>query len=402
MARLSVYLPPFTGDYAGACSVLFGLDCLVIVIDAGCCTRNYVEYDEIRWARLRKSTFSAQLRTMDAVLGDDARIIEQTLEAADALRPSCIALVGTPVPAIVGMDLAGMAREIEATCGVPALGLATTGFESYEQGASLALAALCRRFAAAGEGAPARSVGARVRVNLLGALPQDYIADDALAQLESALVESGVELVLSTAGDYALEDVRAAATADASLSVSWSGLAAGRMLERRFGVPLLATCPMGAGGADDVARALRALREDGAGDVEAAAASETSGDQVLLVGDQVAMNSLRFALRRRLARRGAQRFVRVASFFALDPALSEPGDLALDGEAALVRFAEEHPGLACAVDPLMCRVPGIGEGPLLEVVHGAVSSTLFADRALGYTQEAFEEALETFVDRMCS
>ena len=114
------------------------------------------------------------------------------------------------------------------------------------------------------------------------------------------------------------------------------------------------------------------------------------------------MNSLRFALRRRLARRGVQRFVRVASFFALDPALSEPGDLALDGEAALVRFAEEYPGLACAVDPLMCRVPGIGEGPLLEVVHGAVSSTLFADRALGYTQEAFEEALETFVDRMCS
>ena len=48
MARLSVYLPPFAGDYAGTSSVLFGLDCLVVVIDAGCCTRNYTEYSPHR------------------------------------------------------------------------------------------------------------------------------------------------------------------------------------------------------------------------------------------------------------------------------------------------------------------------------------------------------------------
>ena len=50
MARLSLFLPPPAGDYSGAAGVLFGLDCLVVLVDAGCCTRNYTEYDEPRWA----------------------------------------------------------------------------------------------------------------------------------------------------------------------------------------------------------------------------------------------------------------------------------------------------------------------------------------------------------------
>ncbi len=53
----------------------------------------------------RKSTFSAQLRTMDAVLGDDARMC-QTLEAAEACAV-CIASWERRA-GITGMDVAGM------------------------------------------------------------------------------------------------------------------------------------------------------------------------------------------------------------------------------------------------------------------------------------------------------
>ena len=407
MARLSVYLPPFAGDYAGTSSVLFGLDCLVVVIDAGCCTRNYTEYDEARWTSRRKSTFSAQLRTMDAVLGDDARIVAQTLEAAEALRPSCIALVGTPVPAITGMDVAGMAHEIELACGVPAFGLATTGFASYEHGASLALAALCRRFAR-GDVPSVERVGGHVRANLLGAVPQDFVGDGSLEGLQRALGERGVEVVLNTAGDYSLDDVGAASGADASLAVSWSGLAAGRLLRERFGVPLVAACPMGAQGADEVVRALRAAAAGnvgGAADVaDAQGEVEDAGDSacepLLLVGDQVVMNSLRVALRARFAQRGPCPTIRVASFFALDPMLCEPGDCALDGEAALVRLAREHLGLACVGDPLLRRVPGIGDGPFLALPHGAVSSTLFAADTVPCANARFDRELDAFVERV--
>ena len=89
MARLSLFLPPPAGDYSGAAGVLFGLDCLVVLVDAGCCTRNYTEYDEPRWARRRKTAFSAQLRTLEAVLGDEERIVEQTAEGVRELGVSC-------------------------------------------------------------------------------------------------------------------------------------------------------------------------------------------------------------------------------------------------------------------------------------------------------------------------
>lgn len=406
MAKLSLYLPPFAGDYSGACSTLFGLDCLVIVIDAGCCTRTYVEYDELRWSRRRKSTFSAQLRTLDAVLGDDERILEQAIEAAEALRPACIALVGTPVPAIVGMDLAGMAHEVEARCGVPSFGLPTTGFETYERGASLVLAALCGRFAL--EGAPTASFGApgaRPRVNLLGVTPHDCMGEEHAAALEACVREQGFEVAWSTAGSYALEDVAAASRADASLVVAWSGLAAARLLRDRCGVPFATGFPAGSVGVDALGAALRAAmagKRAGVSPPVSGAASDAvsamATTPVLVVGEQVAANALRGALRARFARVGAVPPVHVASFFAMEPAWMEPGDRRLETEADLARYAEEHSGLRCVGDPLLRRVPGLAAAPLLELPHEAVSSTLYAQDA-SLPGAAMDGEIDAFVER---
>ena len=179
-------------------------------------------------------------------------------------------------------------------------------------------------------------------------------------------------------------------------------------MRERFGVPLVAACPMGAQGADEVVRALRAAAAGnvgGAADVaDAQGEVEDAGDSacepLLLVGDQVVMNSLRVALRARFAQRGPCPTIRVASFFALDPMLCEPGDCALDGEAALVRLAREHLGLACVGDPLLRRVPGIGDGPFLALPHGAVSSTLFAADTVPCANARFDRELDAFVERV--
>jgi hypothetical protein len=58
MEQLSIYLPPFAGDYSGVCSALYDLNCVIIIDDASCCTRNYVSYDEPRWT-LRRNLPSA-------------------------------------------------------------------------------------------------------------------------------------------------------------------------------------------------------------------------------------------------------------------------------------------------------------------------------------------------------
>ena len=152
MARLSLFLPSFAADYSGVCSCLFDLDALVVVADAACCTRNYIDYDEPRWSRGKTTTLCAQLRTLDVVMGDEAKTVAKVAAAARELEPRMVALLGSPVPAITGMDFRGMAHDIEDATGVPALGFATTGFATYESGLDLAHRGLAERFGPAGDG----------------------------------------------------------------------------------------------------------------------------------------------------------------------------------------------------------------------------------------------------------
>lgn len=355
MAKLSLFLPPFAADYSGAAGVLFGLDSLNVIVDASCCTRNYTMIDEPRWIKARKSTFGAQLRTLEATLGDDARLLDQTEEAASELGVSCIALIGTPVPALVGMDFDGMAWELEDRCDVPVIGVDTNGFDTYELGASRMQLQLVQRFAQGGEASEGH------KANVLGATIQDYGSAAALSSLANAVRERGCELTWNTAGDYTLQDVEAAGVADESIVCSWSGLAAARELEQRFGVSYRAGVP---------AAALEAL--PGAKELLAGVADVFS--PLLIVHDQVIANSLRDALRER----GIRRPMHVASLFAMDDALMEPGDFRIQRETNLIDYAKANPDAAIAGDPLLRRLPVAGEALRWPLPHEAVSSNLHA------------------------
>lgn len=453
MARLSLFLPPPAGDYSGAAGVLFGLDCLVVLVDAGCCTRNYTGYDEPRWARRRKTAFSAQLRTLEAVLGDEERIVEQTAEGVHELGVSCAALLGTPVPAVTGMNLPGIACDIEARAGVPALGIETCGFETYERGASRAFKALVSRFAHASEATAARDEVAPLRVNVLGLTAQDFMGEADMQACLSWLQEAGLEIAFSTAGSYTLDNVAAAGQADASVVVAWSGLAAARELQQRCGVPYVVGRPWcaedarmlaelvrkAAGGetqsgplcmwneereatisvaelADSLETATTGEAATGAfkttpdvttGAAEAVGSTtasmskpactapadedihETTGptlapaalSPILLLGEQVAMCSLRTHVRAALAQAGFSAPVVVATRFSADPTLAEPGDLSEIGERELIAWARKNPGFTWVGDPLFERIPAFSSRSAAMLPHEATSSTLYTDLA---------------------
>lgn len=441
MARLSLFLPPPAGDYSGAAGVLFGLDCLVVLVDAGCCTRNYTGYDEPRWARRRKTAFSAQLRTLEAVLGDEERIVEQTAEGVHELGVSCAALLGTPVPAVTGMNLPGIARDVEERAGVPALGIETCGFETYERGASRAFRALVSRFARASEATATRDETAPLRVNVLGLTAQDLIGEADMQACLGWLQEAGLEIAFSTAGSYTLDDVAAAGQADASIVVAWSGLAAARELQQRRGVPCVVGRPWCAEDARVLAKLVRKAasgetqsgplclwneEQEATTDVGGAAmgtpktthdvttsaaeavniaatsmskpACSASADEaihetvgptladaapspILLLGEQVAMCSLREHVRAALAQAGLSAPVVVATRFSADPTLAEPGDLFEVGERELIAWVRKNPGFAWVGDPLFERIPAFAGRSAAMLPHEATSSTLYTDLA---------------------
>ena len=112
MAKLCMTLPPFSPDYSGVCSTLFPWDTLTVIHDASGCTGNYTGYDEPRWFHSRAPIYCSGLREIDAILGDDEKLIQKVLYALEDVKPEMIALVGSPVPMVIGTDMEGIAAEI--------------------------------------------------------------------------------------------------------------------------------------------------------------------------------------------------------------------------------------------------------------------------------------------------
>ena len=134
MKGLRKVLTPFAPDQSGAVSVLYALGGAVIIVDAGGCTGNICGFDEPRFETQAAAVFSAGLRDMDAILGRDQLLVDKAVEIAESLHPKFVALVGTPVPAVIGTDLKSLCRLIEKKSGVPAFAVATNGTSSTSAG----------------------------------------------------------------------------------------------------------------------------------------------------------------------------------------------------------------------------------------------------------------------------
>ena len=138
MKQTQAFLSTYTADVSGVCSALFELGGMTVMHDASGCNSTYNTHDEPRWYDMDALVFISGLSELEAVLGDDEKLIEDTVRAAKELSPRFIALAGTPIPMITGCDLAAIAREIESRSGVPSFFVPSNGIGSYVSGAGQA------------------------------------------------------------------------------------------------------------------------------------------------------------------------------------------------------------------------------------------------------------------------
>ena len=158
MRGLRKYLTPFAPDQSGAVSVLYELGGIIVICDAGGCTGNVCGFDEPRWFERKSAVFSAGLRDMDAILGRDDRLVAKLVDAA---------VIGTPVPAVIGTDYQALKRMCEKKTDLPVLAVNTDGMELYDGGERKAYLELFKVFAR--EKLPVETG----RVGILGMTPQD-------------------------------------------------------------------------------------------------------------------------------------------------------------------------------------------------------------------------------------
>lgn len=205
MKGLRKVLTPFAPDQSGAVSVLYALGGVVVVIDAGGCTGNICGFDEPRWLSQKSAVFSAGLRDMDAIMGRDDRLIDKLALACDQIEANFVAVIGTPVPAVIGTDFRALKHMAEKRTGLPVISLPTDGMALYDRGASAAFAALFEAFAEPGEAVAGR-------VGVLGATPLDMDEKTAETITERLKAAGWREIVIYGMGAD-LPDVRRAAGA---------------------------------------------------------------------------------------------------------------------------------------------------------------------------------------------
>lgn len=338
---LRLAIAPFAPDTSGAAAVLFPLDALTVIVDAGGCAGNICGFDEPRWDvksfAKRSTVFSAGLRDMDAIMGRDDRLMEKLALAADEVDASFAALIGTPVPAVIGTDYRALVRLIEKRLGLPAIAVDTDGTKLYDEGASKTWEALMKTFATAGE--PCDAVG------VIGVTPLDFSAEEAENIRKSIDGE-----VLLYGWDGELSNIKRAGRVKKNYVASASGLRAAKFIEKKFGVPYELWRPLSGS------------------DMEAVRRAADNGGSVLVVHEPVFAEMLR----RALLENGAES-VTVGTWFTPVRSLVRESDVRFREEAEFARFVEQG-GFSCVIaDAALRKAAPRYIGVWLDVPHFAVS-----------------------------
>lgn len=381
MKGLRKYLTPFAPDQSGAVSVLYELGGMLVICDAGGCTGNVCGFDEPRWFETRSAVFSAGLRDMDAILGRDDRLVAKLADAAEKLDVTFAAVIGTPVPAVIGTDYRALERMLAKKTELPVLTVNTDGMELYDRGEEKAYLALFGRFAGenvdvepgniektqTAESCDGKRNGKnedvsvdiedRPRVGIIGMTPQDVSDLKAAEKIRKLYADQGLCAVCYGMGD-GLEEVRNASLAAKNVVVSPAALKAAQYLQKKFGTPYEIAYPLVSELVPEV---------------------NYQGKKILIVQQQVIANAVRKEIEKRT---GEKETITTATWFMrkeeilTDLNVDAADDISLKEEDDFISLVEKEGYDVIFADPCMERmIPGF-EGVFIPLTHFAVSGKL--------------------------
>ena len=381
MKGLRKYLTPFAPDQSGAVSVLYELGGMLVICDAGGCTGNVCGFDEPRWFETRSAVFSAGLRDMDAILGRDDRLVAKLADAAKKLDVTFAAVIGTPVPAVIGTDYRALERMLAKKTELPVLTVNTDGMELYDRGEEKAYLALFGRFAGenvdvepgniektqTAESCDGKRNGKnedvsvdiedRPRVGIIGMTPQDVSDLKASEKIRKLYADQGLRAVCYGMGD-GLEEVKKASLTVKNVVVSPAALKAAQYLQKKFGTPYEIAYPLAP---------------------ELVPEMDYRGKKILIVQQQVIANAMRKEIEKRTGEKEeittATWFMRKEEILA-DLRVSAADDISLKEEDDFISLVGKDGYDVIFADPCMERMIPEFEGIFIPLTHFAVSGKL--------------------------
>jgi nitrogenase molybdenum-iron protein alpha/beta subunit len=240
MKQVSGLISTYSSDEFGICSALYELGGMIVMHDASGCNSTYTTHDEPRWYDMDSMIYISAISEMEAIMGDDDKLIHDLIETGRELKPEFIGVVGAPIPYMIGTDLKAIAAVTEQVTQIPCFGFESNGMHHYTQGISTALYAITDRFCT-----KKYEKTERISVNLLGATPLDFSLNGSVDSIRKWIEEQDMTVNACFAMGSSLEQLKQASKAHVNLVISYGGLAAARLLETRFGIPYVVGVPFG-------------------------------------------------------------------------------------------------------------------------------------------------------------
>jgi len=381
-------LPPLAPDYSGAASALFELGGMIVIHDASGCTGNYTSYDEPRWLGSESVVLCSGLRHMDAILGNDDLLVERIKKAAESIKPKFIALLGSPVPMVIGTDFEGLASEIEFETGIPTIGLSTRGLAYYGKGINYAIISLMRKICPPDIAPELKNEG----INLLGVTPLDFSTNSNASDFVQLFTNKGIKVNCCFTMGCTFEEFKESIKSKLNVVVSQSGYDTALYMKKTYGIPFVVGTPM--------AKGMLVLQKVDPSRFKCDCKSPlTSEAKIMIAGDQVIGNSLREYLEIMGCKKGS---VTVATLFDASNELMQENDILIKDEKQLRDLLNSGEFKKVVADPLIEQLittntknKGIR---FFAMPHIAVSSKIYWDKPIQFLSDNFINFIRAIVN----
>lgn len=365
MNGLRKFLTPFAPDQSGAVSVLYELGGIIVIIDAGGCAGNICGFDEPRWSEKRSAVFSAGLRDMDAIMGRDKLLVKKIVDAAGKINANFIALIGTPVPAVIGTDYKALKRMLSKETDLPIVTVDTDGMHLFDAGEEKAYLSIIRelkekglftdgldRDTDFGSDKPAFDACTansnlnfitepdekgevpdnnleieKKRAGIFGATPLDLYSSEGKKIISDALKDEGYDEIIFYGNGADISDFENTTKNKINIAVSPSGVKAVKLLNEYFGTPFEVRFP-----------GTERLLEN---NIDFGLNSETkeytlkNAKKILIIHSEIFANSLRASIRKN----NPTAEITVASWFTMLDEYMKDGDVKLKEEDDFIDLA---------------------------------------------------------------
>ena len=229
----------YTADCSGVASALYELGGMTVIHDASGCNSTYATHDEPRWTTMPSAVYISALVEMDAVMGNEEKIVADIVDTVGEITPAFVAIAGTPIPTMTGIDLKGIANLVEKRTGTPAFAVATNSMRPYSVGVAMSWIELARRFT------NETIVEKTHDINFMGVTPLDFSMGPMLDSLYEAARHAGFTVKADWAMRSTLEELADTLAARVNVVVSASGLPLAQYYEARYGMPYVVGLPVG-------------------------------------------------------------------------------------------------------------------------------------------------------------